>query len=227
MATASKAALVIAILLVIAIVIWRASMLKQAWQRLSSPSLRIIALAAVVLAIGALGWFGWQRMMYRWTQDQWVSQSWGARMIAYQACLSMLPDSSWWGIGAGNFSIDFPFYTNAFGASIEGLWRFAHEDYLQTIIEWGYVGAVVWAVLFFGGLISGIRAQRQASTVLSTADRTFLFTVLLAFIGVLLHSTVDFPLQIGSLQLYAALYLGMLWGARDWRSARTERRVKA
>ncbi len=35
----------------------------------------------------------------------------------------------------------------------------AHEDYLQTVVEWGYIGAALWAVILVPGafsLLSGV-----------------------------------------------------------------------
>src|SRR5438093_9039890 len=52
----------------------------------------------------------------------------------------------------GTFEIAFPHYTGFLGTSIAGIWRYAHQDYLQTVVEWGWCGAAVWGVLFFGGL---------------------------------------------------------------------------
>jgi len=78
------------------------------------------------------------------------------RLLAYIASSTMLKDAGWHGFGPGTFRVEFPFYTNFLGDRIKGYWYFAHEDYLETWIEWGWLGCVVWGLLVFGGLARGL-----------------------------------------------------------------------
>lgn len=219
-AAASKAGMLITLGMMAVFAIWRGKFLKEAWSRVDSVGVRVMTVIGLGGVLVVLGWFGWTRMIQRWSPEVWMTGSAGTRLLTYQTCLAMLADSGWWGFGPGNFSIAFPHYTAALGSKIEGFWRFAHQDYLQTLIEWGLVGGAVWSILFLGGLVAGVRCYRKQAKLLSTADRTLLFTTLLALFGVAMHAFVDFPLQIASLQFYTAVYLGLAWGATTWKSDR-------
>ena len=138
---------------------------------------------------------------------------WDAVRVATQA----VPDAGWFGFGPGTFSVIFPYYERVQKAKDPGGWSFLHEDYLQTLLEWGWAGVAGWAVIFLGGIATGIRVlTRLRKRKLKPAPRFYriLPLVLIALSMIALHSIVDFPLQIASLQLYAATYLGICWGSR-------------
>jgi len=141
-----------------------------------------------------------------------------ARWLAYRAGFRALGNASFFGFGPGTFRVIFPYYTAGLGSDIEGIWRFLHEDYLQTLLEWGWLGGVFWGLLFFGGIVVAIRNFRMPGKGLEWRPRYRLFlpVILLALFGIALHALVDFPFQIASLQLYAAVYLGICWGTSRW-----------
>ncbi len=138
--------------------------------------------------------------------------------------LSMLPDAGLFGFGPGTFRAAFPGYqlTYDFGRrSFPEFWKTqtwlqAHNDYLQTIIEWGYLGAIMWAIVFFSGIcragliIKSIRGRDNPESQ-SGMDPLMIGCALLAISGTLLHAIIDFPLQIASIQLYIAVLLGLCW----------------
>ena len=99
-----------------------------------------------------------------------------------------------------------------------GTWRFLHQDYLQTLLEWGWIGGILWALLFFGGITVGIRSYKEHARREWTPRRRVLQPlVIIALMGVALHALVDFPVQIESIQLYVATYLGLCWGSMRWK----------
>jgi hypothetical protein len=138
-----------------------------------------------------------------------------SRWQASRAAFGALGDAGWFGFGPGTFRVAFPYYTNGFGSTIGGVWRFLHQDYLQTLMEWGWLGSACWAVLFFGAIWSAVvTLRRRKLAPLTGRQRLFLTGAVVALGGVALHALVDFPLQIASLQLYVATYVGVCWGLR-------------
>src|SRR5205807_2274511 len=91
----------------------------------------------------------WQRLTEAIPSD--------ARWLAARVAISILPSAGAIGFGPGTFRVLFPVYNNVHEPPVSGFWRFLHEDYLQTLLEWGWLGGALWALLFFGGIIFAIR----------------------------------------------------------------------
>jgi hypothetical protein len=149
----------------------------------------------------------WQQLAKQLPADQ--------RWTANRAALRGLGDAGVFGLGPGVFRAVFPHYQEPLRGELHGRWRFLHDDYLQTVLEWGWLGTLTLGVLFFGGIGFGVRNWLKAKNW-STRQRIMLLCSLLALGGVAIHATVDFPLQILSLQLLVATYLGVCWGSGRW-----------
>ena len=214
-ATASKAGVMITALLTLLFLINIRSRLIATWVPLSRTTRMIAALSMVMLLIAGLS-VGGSALVLRLGEEGGVYRTIAERLVVAKGCMRMIPDSGAWGFGVGNFRVAFPHYTAEFGSTLDGVWEQAHQDYLQTLVEWGWVGAALWAILVLGGIPAAWKITRARRVNFAPGTRTLLSASIIALAGVLIHALVDFPLQVASLQFYTAVHLGMVWGSRYW-----------
>ena len=155
----------------------------------------------IVLAVGAfalvlislLVWLGGKELTVRVTsisQDTRSEVSGGMRLSIDRDALRMFRQRPVIGWGLGTFPVVYPqfrsFYTNFFVNE-------AHNDYLQLLTEMGVLGfaAMIWfqTVLFF-------RVRRKTGNWMSNVSGATTLACGLSAVGILVHSLVDFNLQI-------------------------------
>jgi hypothetical protein len=159
-----------------------------------------IALAAVAEVSGS------SQAVEKWTWLNGQLNTANPRYIVAQVCCDMARDSGLCGFGPGTFALAFPHYTPPVGDAIRGVWRYAHQDYLQTFIEWGALGTLFWSILLFGAITRFFEGNLHPEP-----DPHLRLACALALIATALHALVDFPFQIASLQLYVAVLCGIGW----------------
>jgi hypothetical protein len=216
LANTSRMAQVVALLLLIAIGVQFGPLLLR---KLSGgKSVAFAGTVAIGLALIAFA----QASHFEKPLNRWQSESehilkdarWQVSRIAVRA----LPNARFFGFGPGTFRVVFPTYNRSGSDQVPGTWRFLHEDYLQTLLEWGWIGGILWALLFFGGITVGIRSYKKyARREWMPRRRVLQPLAIIALMGVALHALVDFPVQIESIQLYVATYLGLCWGSMLWK----------
>lgn len=93
--------------------------------------------------------------------------------------------------------------------------QFAHQDYLQTLVEWGLIGGVLWTTLLGGAIYRGIRCiQRETKHPTGRPDLPALILgALAAVFAVWVQALIDFPLQIPANALYAITLLAVCWSS--------------
>ena len=141
------------------------------------------------------------------------------RLSVYRSTLRIIADFPWFGTGLGTFALSFPAYRSA-DISMHGLWGIAHSTHLEFASEMGIpltlVVALAWIVALVV-LIFGSRGRRRRMVVP-------LVSLAVALIG-LLHSSIDFSLQIAgySIVVFALLGLGLSQAMRGDKSLSSAR----
>jgi O-antigen ligase len=112
------------------------------------------------------------------------------RLATYRAALRMIGDHPWFGTGLGTFAAAYPAYRSD-QVPIWGVWDRAHNSLLELAADLGVpltaLIALAWLAALFV-LFRGVRARRHGCAVPASA--------LAIAIAALLHSLVDFSLQI-------------------------------
>ncbi len=81
---------------------------------------------------------------------------------------------------------------------------------------WRDGGGQRWEINAECGMRNAASDAECAKSRWTPRQRLFVPLVLLGLGSVALHALVDFPLQVASIQLYVATYLGVCWGSVRW-----------
>jgi len=125
------------------------------------------------------------------------------RLSTYRLTLRIIADNPWFGTGLGTFVWAFPAYRNG-DISMFGLWDRAHSTPLELAAELGIpltgLIALAWLVAFVM-LARALRGSRRQAVVPLAA----LIVALIA----LLHSSIDFSLQVTGYAIVAFALVGV------------------
>ncbi len=203
--------------LVLGLALWIAAGAKRPLTKSSTITAAIVICIIGISVYALAGMSQLNQGAKRWQTlhtSIWTDGRWTAEKVA----ISSVRDAGAFGFGPGTFRVVFPTYTELKAPEISGGWFFLHQDYLQTLMEWGWLGSVLWGFVFFGGMLAAIISMlRNRSKQWYPRQRLILPALLLGLGSVAIHGLVDFPLQIYSVQLFTASYLGVCWGSWHWK----------
>jgi O-antigen ligase len=149
--------------------------------------------AFLVLVIGFLVWLGGNELTRRLASihsEARTELGGGLRLTIDRDCLRMLWKRPFLGWGLGTFPIVYPQFRSFYSTFFVNE---AHNDYLQLLVETGLVGFSI-AVWF---LVLVIRqATRKLKDWNETSTGALTVAALLGCVGILVHSFLDFNLQI-------------------------------
>jgi O-antigen ligase len=146
------------------------------------------------------------------------------RVDYWPAAIHIFEDHPLWGGGPGHFDSEFARYRPPI-AQIRPV--YAHNDYLNTLAEWGVTGmaiiAAACALLYYGALKTW-PALRQADLEAGAAQKSdrsaFLMGACMGLLALLFHSVVDFNMHVPANAAIAVTLMALI--SAQWRFA-TER----
>ena len=135
------------------------------------------------------------------------------RLAVWQPTVKMWRDHFWCGVGPAHFDYVFPQY-RPLEVQMRPVW--AHNDYLNTLADWGVIGIALIGcaiALLYWGVMKGWKSVRGAPD--DFARRPSNRFALLAggsagLVAVLVHSIVDFNMQIPANAILAISLMALL-----------------
>jgi O-antigen ligase len=125
------------------------------------------------------------------------------RLDAYRSTLHMIAEHPWFGTGLGTFAWSFPSYRSS-EISLFGVWDLAHSTPLELVADLGIPLAAAiglgWILILVLLIRAAVRSRRDGVVPLAALS--------VALIG-LLHSMVDFSLQVPGYAIVAFAVVGV------------------
>ncbi len=163
---------------------------------------------AVVLAALVLATVGAQGLLGRMGQAVGAADGrWQIFQASWQAALAFWPA----GAGLGTYEGVFPRFQPP---DLAGFINFAHNDYLQFLLECGLLFPVLAGVAFWQMAASTGRVFHQLRATPADASLVLQASCGLGLLAVLLHSWVDFSLRIPANAMLAAFLFGIFLQTR-------------
>jgi O-antigen ligase len=161
---------------------------RNAWRGKTATAVAIVAIAALAV----VAWVGTEQAIQRFSGLNVHDVSLGRRVSMFRGAAHILLDHPIKGSGLGTLVDVFPSYENAYDGRLVD---HAHNDYIEGLAETGLLGglcgiAFLWS-LWREGRRNFLAEQGHFSRGLHAA-------AIMAVCGMLLHSFVDFNLQIPS-----------------------------
>jgi len=151
------------------------------------------AAAFLVVLVSLLTWLGGRQLISRVSSistETHTELSGGMRLSIDKDALRMFQHKPVLGWGLGTFPTVYPqfrsFYTNFFVNE-------AHNDYLQLLCEMGFLG---FATMVWFQIVLYRRAFSKIKNWMSEVSGAFTLACILGTTGILVHSLLDFNLQI-------------------------------
>ena len=146
----------------------------------------------LLLAFLLVSWLGVRQVLDRFSSLQSLEVTTGKRASMRHDTWRVFLDHPWTGTGLGTLPTVFPAYETLYDAKFV---NHAHNDYLETLADTGVVGGALCATFIGMLLFLSLRQLLQIDKPFAAALH---ISGLVACVGFLVHSFVDFNLHIPS-----------------------------
>ncbi|MFQ5661406.1 MAG: O-antigen ligase family protein [Gammaproteobacteria bacterium] len=179
------------------------------FSRHASHSMVILLISLVLVDILIVGsWFGLEKVKQRIQQTSLVTES---RDEAYADTLDLWSEYPLTGSGLGSFYAALPKYR---AGNYQGFYNHVHNDYLEFLAESGVIGIAVPGLIVMMSFIMALMAQYQRRDPLL---RGMSFAGIMGITAILIHSAVDFNLQIPANAATFVILLALCWISYGYR----------
>ena len=187
---------------------------RQMFSRRETRATVILLSSLMVIDLFIVGaWFGVEKVMARIEQSSTVKDA--DRIEVSRGTIKLWQDYPLLGSGGGSFHMTYPRYRSE---AIALSYDHAHEDYLEILADTGIVGLSLLGLMVLLSFFAALAALRRRHDPLM---RGMAFASMMGIIALLIHSTVDFNLQIPA---NAATFMVIL--ALGWISLNLDKRTR-
>jgi O-antigen ligase len=166
----------------------------------------ILLVSFIIIDLWVVGnWFGFEKVQARL---QNTSASTETRDEVIRDTVIYIKDHPMLGTGGGSYYSVYPHYKSP---DVNGYYNHTHNDYLQILSEYGFIGIGIIAILVLSTAFTAIMTMaRRRNPVMQAIG----FMCLMTIVALLMHSLVDFNLQMMANAASAIIIFALGWIAR-------------
>jgi len=180
-----------------------AGVIGLVFSKYSTRSVVILLVSLVIIDILIVGqWFGLEKVKQRLEQTSFVTEN---RDEVNIYSLKQWQDYRLTGSGLGSFYAVFPQYR---GDDVHSFNYQMHNDYLQFATDTGVIGIILLGLITVSSLFAALLAQYRRRDPLM---RGMSFASIMGITAILIHSSVDFNLQIPANAATFVILLALAW----------------
>ena len=181
--------------------------------RKTAPKTVALIASLIIIDIVIIGsWIGLEKVVDRVQETTLTTEGGGReeslelRQEAARHTYDLVADFPVFGTGAGSYYTSYLRYRTL----REGYFDHAHNDYAEIAADFGIPALLVLGAFVLSSLLCGVRILLKRR---SDLPRGMAFGGLMAMVALIIHSTVDFNLQIPSNVVTLLIVIAMVWVA--------------